>query len=77
MSIPISGLEVGKCYLTNVGRVWRVVQLLPDGRIIYEHRPGHIHHAKKWKPGVLTGPLVETILEREVPCDWSPDEDGA
>ena len=73
MSIPVSALEVGKCYLTNGSRVWRITQLLPDGRIVYEHRPGHVSQARTWKAGILIGPLVETVLEREVPCDWTPE----
>ncbi len=77
MSIPLKSVEVGKCYLTNAGRVWRIVQFVPDGRILYEHRPGHVHQTKNWKPGMLTGPLVETLLEREVPSDWSPETDKA
>ena len=76
MSIPVSEVEIGKCYLTNAGRVWRIVGLLSNGRILYEHRAGHLHQARTWKPGVLTGPLVETVLECEVPCDWSPETDG-
>ena len=49
--ITVSALKVGKCYLTNTGRVWRIINLLPDGRILYEHRPGHVPHMinKVWK----------------------------
>lgn len=77
MGIPASTLKVGQCYLTSAGRVWRIVGLLSDGRVVYEHRPGHMHRMKKWKSGMLAAPLVETVLEREVPCNWYPEADEA
>ena len=43
MTIPVSALEVGKCYLTNTGRVWRIIRFMPDGRILYEHRAQHLY----------------------------------
>lgn len=33
MSIPPESIEVGKCYLSNDGRVRRVVKFLPEGRV--------------------------------------------
>ncbi len=72
MTIPIQALQVGKCYLTNTGRVWRIVRLMPDGRVLYEQRASHIRH-KTWKPGMLDHLSAELLIEREVPCDWTSD----
>ncbi len=48
--ITASALKVGKCYLTNTGRVWRVLQRMPDGRVLYEHRADKAA-AVSWLPG--------------------------
>ena len=70
MTAPFSTLKVGKCYLTNSGRVWRVRQIMPDGRVLYEHRADKA--AATWAPGMLMGNTLpaEVVIEREVPCDW-------
>ena len=70
--ITVSALKVGKCYLTNTGRVWRVLQRMPDGRVLYEHRADSAA-AVTWLPGMLMkGTLpAEVVIEREVPCDWT------
>jgi hypothetical protein len=38
MSAPPESIEVGQCYLTEDGRVRKVMRLLPDGRIRYRYR---------------------------------------
>ena len=76
-AIKVSGLKVGKCYLTNTGRVWRIIRLMEDGRVLYEHRADKAG-AVAWLPGMLMGNALpaEVVIEREVPCDWTPAEDG-
>ncbi len=77
MGLPPESIELGKCYLTNTGRVWRIINLLPDGRILYEHRPGHVPHMKRWQAGIIEGHLAaEILIEREVACDWKPEREG-
>ena len=70
--ITVSALKIGKCYLTNTGRVWRIMQHMPDGRVRYEHRADGAG-AVAWLPGMLMkGTLpAEVVVEREVPCDWT------
>ncbi len=76
MSIPPESLEVGKCYLLNTGHVRRVIRIMPDGRVQFEHRMGHTPTG--WKTGIQEGRSFAFMIEREVPCDWTPetDEDG-
>ncbi len=38
MGVPPESIEVGKCYLSNDGRVRRVAKFLPSGRIRYVYR---------------------------------------
>jgi len=76
MAIPVSALEVGKCYLTNTGRVWRIIRIMPDGRVQYEHRSQSIL-VEDQRPGMLTTLPAEVMVEREVPCDWTGEEDEA
>ncbi len=75
---PVSTLEVGKYYLTNTGRVWRIMQCMLDGRVLDEHRSQHFHgKEQELRPGMLTGTLpAEVAIESEVPCDWTAEGDG-
>ncbi len=76
MPVPPDSIEVGKCYLTNTGRVWRIIRFMPDGRILYEHRAQHLYgQEQEQRPGMLTTLPAEVLIEREVPCDWTPDAD--
>ena len=73
-TIKVSALKVGKCYLTNTGRVWRIKQIMGDGRILYEHR-SRSFDSDNWVPGMLMGNALpaEVVIEREVACDLRPD----
>jgi hypothetical protein len=78
MPLSVSALEVGKCYLTNSGRVWRIVQVMPDGRVSYEQRGRHPRSrtSSTWKSGSMETQKIGLLLNREVPCDWTPEGDG-
>ncbi len=77
MTIPVSALEVGKCYLTNTGRVWRIIRFMPDGRILYEHRAQHLYGKEQEpSPSMLTTLPAEVLIERQIPCDWTPEDDA-
>jgi hypothetical protein len=76
MSVPPESIEVGKCYLagSQLGpRVQRVVAILPNRRVQYEWRK---RQGRKWKPGVLDLREFAFGVDREVPCDWTPDQEG-
>ncbi len=75
MTIPPESIEVGKCYLGNNGKVWRVVRLWPDSRVQFEFRARSRGEARVWKPGMLLLRDFASSAQREVPCDWTPDTD--
>ncbi len=75
MAIPLESIEVRKCYLVEGKHVWRVVQILPDGRVQYEARLRYQPNAGTWRFGTMDGPTFASQAEREVPCDWAPNSD--
>ena len=77
MNVPSESIEVGRCYLGDNGQVRRVVRLWPDGRVQYETRSRLLRNAKTWKPGMMSGLDFAATALREVPCNWTPDADGA
>jgi hypothetical protein len=76
MTIPPESIEVGKCYLMETGHVRQVRRVLPDGRVQYEHRPGHQINVGAWRPGIQQIHSFAFLVEREVACDWTPEKDG-
>ncbi len=74
MGVPPESLEVGKCYVINTYRVWRIIRVMPDGGVQYEQRAAN-HIATSWQPGMLTALTAEMLIERVVPCDWTPEMD--
>jgi hypothetical protein len=75
VTIPPESIEVGKCYLGDNGKVWRVVRLWPDSRVQFEFRARSRGEARVWKPGMLLLRDFASSAQREVPCDWTPDTD--
>jgi hypothetical protein len=74
MTIPPESIAVGKCYLSDEGRVRRVVKFISDNQIRYAYR-SFPQKGKLWRTGRLeVGRFAETTL-REVPCDWTPETD--
>ncbi len=76
MTIPPESIEVGKCYLTTTGQVRRVIRIMPNGRVQYEHRLGHAILKRQWPSNIAEARTFAFAVEREVPCDWTPEEDG-
>ncbi len=73
MSIPPESIQVGKCYLTNTGQVRRVIRIMPNGRVQYEHRSGHAILKRQWPSNIAEARTFAFAVEREVPCDWTPE----
>ena len=72
VSIDPETIKVGQCYQCG-GNLRRVLRIMPDGRIQYEQRSrGRI---KAWKPGMLSVTLFAASVERQVPCDWTPERE--
>ena len=75
MTIPPESIEVGKCYLSNDGRVRRAAKFLPDGRVQFEGRMGHQRNAGAWRSGMQDIRSFAFLIEREVPCDWTGEDE--
>ena len=75
MSVPPESIKIGRCYLMSTGHIRRIVQVMPDGRVVYEARPGHVPSTRAWRSGILDPRSFLRGIEREVPCDWTPDAD--
>lgn len=77
MTIPLERMDVGKCYLTRSGEIRRVLHILPHGQVHYEARRAAVLQEFGWTEGVLELALFAALIEREVPCDWTPGADEA
>lgn len=81
MPVPAESIEAGKCYLVlarrpgRSGGVRRVVRIMPNGQIQFEHRTSSGRRAG-WKAGILDLRSFAATLEREVSCDWTPEDDA-
>jgi hypothetical protein len=64
LGIPVSGIIVGKCYLTALGQARRVVKF-DNGRVTYESR-GKTADSWRDENTVLDGRFARDV-EREVP----------
>ncbi len=76
MSVSPESIQPGKCYLTHSGEVRRVLRFLPERQVHYETRQAAVLMAFGWKEGVLEPTPFAALLEREVPCDWTPEGEG-
>ena len=74
MAVPPESIKAGRCYLTDAGRIQRVMEITPDGKVHYAHRSTRSTH-RAWTPGTALLRTLANITEREVPCDWSPEAD--
>ncbi len=75
VNISPESIEIGKCYLTKRGVVRRVLRLLP-GRVQFERRTSTKSGRWAWTPDLTDLRAFALSTEREVPCDWTPEEDG-
>jgi hypothetical protein len=74
--IDPESIEVGRCYLMKSGYVRRVVAFLP-GRVLYETRAQATKRIGwAWKRGIVDLKTFAAMVERPVPCDWTPDTDA-
>ena len=73
MPVPRSSIQAGQCDLTLNGRVARVVKLLPDGDLHYQFRDATLAKAFGWHSGKTTVGTFVLMVERPVPCDWTPE----
>jgi hypothetical protein len=72
MSIAPESIKVGQCYLTRSGYVRRVYAIL-EGRVRYETRANAAKLGWAWRPGIVDLKTFAAMVERPVPCDWTPE----
>ena len=75
MAVPPESIEPGKCYLATLGehhRVQRVVSITPSGHVVFEVRR-KLHDPALWLPEERGLQVFAAAVEREVPCDWTPE----
>ena len=75
MNIAPESIQAGRCYLMLDGEVRRVLRLLPNGQVHYESRTGAIVEAFGWKEGALALSAFAALVEKPVPCNWTPGTD--
>ncbi len=51
-------------------------KVFPRGDVHYAVRSGNVTKALQWTGAVADVRSFSDLVEREVPCDWSPERDG-
>ena len=54
MGLPPETIQIGRCYLTEEGRVRRVVGFKPAGWVRYRYRSATSHKRSAWRSGRLS-----------------------
>ena len=75
MTVPPESIEAGKWYLITNGQVARV-QNLQAGAVHYEFRSSVAAMAFGWTSAITDIRTFGHLIEREVPCDWTPEGEG-
>jgi hypothetical protein len=70
MGIPVSEIEAGKCYLTALGQVRRVLKF-GNGKVTYESRGKKVAGGSWGEQNTVVDSRFARDVEREVPCDFS------
>ena len=75
MTVLPENIEPGLCYLLTTGHVRCVTRVIPDRSIQDEYRMRH--SVKNRKTNIQEGRSFAVAVEREVPCDRTPEVDEA
>ena len=75
MSIPPESIQIAQCYLSEEGRVRRVVGFRPTGWVQYKYRFATLYKRGAWRSGRLSLQMFAATVTREVPCDWTPERE--
>lgn len=76
VSLPPESIQSGQCYLTTNGQVARVMSLSAEGRVNYEFGSAAVAKAFGWTAAVTDVRSFAHLIERPVPCDWTPETDS-
>ena len=72
MPVPPESIQVDRCYLTRNDQVARVTKILPNGYVLYAFRSSAVAKAFGWTRAQTEIRSFVALVEREVPCDWTP-----
>jgi hypothetical protein len=75
VTIPPESIEVGKCYLDDRRRVLHVTHVTLDSRVRFKYHEVHPTMADAWWAGMLNLRDFAVAAVREVPCDWTPEQE--
>ncbi len=71
MGVPLESIQVGKCFLTDLGQLRRVVAIR-DGMVIYESRGKHGYSGSAEATRKMAMGHFANRAEREVAADYKP-----
>ena len=75
MSIPPEGIQIVQCYLSDTGKIRRVLNILPDGRVQFEARNRTDRTGLRSKLDIMSAEAFAASTERPIRCDWVRGED--
>ena len=75
MPVASDTLSVGQCYLSDTGKVRRVLNILPDGRVQFEARNRTNRTGLRWKRDIMSVEAFAASTEQPIRCDWVLGED--
>jgi hypothetical protein len=70
VGIPLGDIAVGKCYLTTLGQIRRVVKF-GNGKVTYESHSKTASRGSWSEQNTVWDGRFARDAEREVPCDFS------
>ena len=75
MSIDPQSIQVRQCYLSDTGKVRRVLSIRPSGRVQFEARNRTDRTGLRSKLGIMSAEAFAASTERPIRCDWVRGED--
>ena len=75
MGLSPESIQIGRRYLSEEGRVRRVVGFWPAGWVQYRYRFATSYKRGAWRSGRLSLQMFAATVMREVPCDWVAETD--
>ncbi len=73
--IDTESIQVGQCYLSDTGKVRRVLSILPDGRVQFEACNRTDRTGLRSKLDIMSAEAFAASTERPIRCDWVHGED--
>ena len=75
MGVAAESIQIGQCYLSDTGKIRRVLNILPDGRVQFEARNRTDRTGLRSKLDIMSAEAFAASTERPIRCDWVRGED--